>query len=72
MNIKPIEDANSEFNTVYLTSTHKDVQDTPHCQKHGAMNKVSVFKEGGGYWRCCTTEATICRSGCIETKEATL
>jgi len=60
----PIPDNNSNFENVVYKTTVKGVNPTPHCEKHGAMNKVSCFKMGG-YWRCCTTENTICRSGCI-------
>ncbi len=63
MKIQPIEDGNSKFHTVILkndTIDTIDTKETPHCVEHGAMNKVSVFKEGGGYWRCCVWEG-LCR-----------
>lgn len=68
MNIQPIYDNSADFGKVFLSSKDKTLQLTPHCKQHGAMNKVSVFKEGGGYWRCCTTDCTICKAGCIEIK----
>lgn len=68
MTIKPIEDKNTSFNKVFIHTTRTDVNPTPHCRQHGAMNKVSVF-EGGGYWRCCVTDNTICRAGCIQVNE---
>ncbi len=41
---------------------------TPHCKKHGAMNKITKNEDGGGYWRCITavskTTDTVCRAGC--------
>lgn len=58
------------------------VKITPHCKKHGAMNKMNVHEDGGGYWRCIAvvsdgikgkpTEPTsakndcVCRAGCVE------
>jgi len=63
-----INDNNTDFDKVVLKSTNS-CQPTPHCKQHGAMNKVSVF-ENGGYWRCCTTGGDVCRAGCIETKKA--
>lgn len=65
MIIKPIEDT-SNFTDVELKPGILKEKETPHCKKHGAMNKVAVFPEGGGYWRCCTSEGIICRCGCIE------
>lgn len=65
--IKPIQDNNSIFESVILKTDRQNIKETPHCINHGAMNKVSSFKDSkGGYWRCCTTENTVCRSGCIE------
>jgi len=64
MTIKPIEDKNTNFSKVFLHTTN-ELPPTPHCKQHGAMNKVSVY-EGGGYWRCCVTESTTCRAGCIQ------
>lgn len=67
MKIKPIDDNNSNFELVILKSTNQKIQLTPYCKIHGAMNKVSVFKENnGGYWRCNTAEGIICRAGCIQ------
>lgn len=66
MTIIPIEDKNSDFKNVFLHTNYADKNPTPHCKKHGAMNKVSIFKDNGGYWRCCTTDGIICRSGCIQ------
>ena len=64
MNIIPIEDNNSDFESVFL----KD--GLPYCKQHGAMLKVSVFKEhGGGFWRCITGSLKDCRSGCNEIRE---
>lgn len=43
---------------------------TPHCDKHGAMNKMNTLEDGGGYWRCITAVSkqndTLCRAGCCE------
>jgi len=63
MKITPIDDK-TDFESVVLNNT-------PHCTKHGAMNKVSSFEEGGGYWRCITAVAgekseNTCRTGCIQ------
>lgn len=67
MKLIPIDDSNSDFESVEIN------KNSPHCVKHGAMNKVSSFEEGGGYWRCITAVAgdkseNTCRSGCIQTK----
>lgn len=63
MKIAPIKF--SEFELVYIKVT-------PHCKKHGAMNKMNVFEDGGGYWRCISyitkTNNTACRAGCCEIK----
>lgn len=72
MKIKPIEHA--EFHLVQL-------KDTPHCIRHGAMNKITA----DGIWRCISVagykyvnengakgkvhKETICRAGCQEVKE---
>jgi hypothetical protein len=46
---------------------------TPHCKKHGAMNKMNTLEDGGGYWRCLsaitTHNDTACRAGCCEIKK---
>lgn len=68
MNIEPIEHAN--FDLVYIK------QGTPHCNNHGAMNKITK----DGFWRCISVSGyqkiingnavsekhveTVCRSGC--------
>lgn len=45
---------------------------TPHCMRHGAMNKVATHEDGGGIWRCITVvnnnASTVCRKGVIEKK----
>ena len=60
MMIRPIEMANYELVEVK--------NGTPHCKIHGAMNKVSVHEDGGGYWRCITAisdkQEGVCRAGC--------
>ena len=72
MKIKPIEHA--DFYLVQL-------KDTPHCIRHGAMNKITA----DGIWRCISVagyesvnengakgkihKETICRAGCQEIKE---
>lgn len=64
MNIQPIEMAT--FELVVLSN------EIPHCKLHGAMNKVSVHEDGGGYWRCITVisdkKEGVCRAGCVEKK----
>lgn len=43
---------------------------TPYCKKHGAMNKLNILEDGGGYWRCLSyitkDNDTACRAGCIQ------
>ena len=71
MNIIAIEDAN--FDLVEMK------KGTPHCKKHGAMNKITK----DGFWRCITVAGyrvvmvngarglvhreNICRAGCKQT-----
>jgi hypothetical protein len=59
MRIEPIKDGNTDFALVKIKNSY------PHCDKHGAMNKVSVF-EDGGYWRCLQG---LCRAGCNQIAE---
>lgn len=58
------------------------VNGTPHCKKHGAMNKIARHPDGGGIWRCIAVHGyrpvtdgksqgkkeidCICRAGCCE------
>ncbi len=62
MNIEPIN-----FADISLVEIKNG---TPHCSKHGAMNKMNTFEDGGGYWRCVTyvtnQNDTACRAGCCE------
>lgn len=67
MNIVNIDDKNTNFDLVELKSDRPGTVETPHCKIHGAMNKVSVF-EDGGLWRCCTCDGVTCRAGCKEIK----
>lgn len=75
MTITEIQDAN--FGLVELKSTNS-CEPTPHCKKHGAMNKIAK----DGFWRCITVSGfkriingnsvaekhieTVCRAGCYE------
>ena len=62
----PINDNNSRFDLVEIKSEHKNVQPSPHCKIHGAMNVVGIF-ENGKLWRCLTSKALKdCRAGCEE------
>jgi len=74
MKIAPIEDNSTNFTLVELKTDRENTFITPHCKVHGAMNKVSVHNDGGGYWRCCTCDGVICRAGCnqIKTKKLKL
>ena len=64
MTIKPINF--SDFDLVI-------VKGTPHCKKHGAMNKMNKLEDGGGYWRCIgfinDKNDNVCRAGCLEVRE---
>ena len=67
----------ADFSLVELKSTNSN-QPTPHCKKHGAMNKIT----SDGIWRCIsvsgykvsmngnskakTHQETICRAGCAQ------
>lgn len=67
MKISPINFA--DFKLVEV-KTENDCSPTPHCKKHGAMNKMNILEDGGGYWRCITFVTkyndTSCRAGCCE------
>lgn len=62
MIIEPIN-----FAQIELVNIHEG---TPHCTKHGAMNKMTKNEDGGGIWRCLAAVSkqndTACRAGCIE------
>lgn len=64
MKIEPLDLA--DFNLVSLENG------TPHCEKHGAMNKLTRHRDGGGIWRCVVVAGKknecICRAGCLETR----
>lgn len=65
MNIEPIKFADFELVEI--------LNETPHCKKHGAMNKVTKNEDGGGYWRCLSAvtkqNETACRAGCNEKRQ---
>lgn len=69
MNVAPINFA--DFDLVEVKSTN-ECRPTPHCKRHGAMNKMNTLEDGGGYWRCVSfvtnTNDTACRAGCVEIK----
>lgn len=76
MQIESIE--HGEIELVVLRSNNGGGRLTPHCEKHGAMNKITK----DGFWRCLTVTGykpvnngnakggthveTICRAGCKE------
>jgi len=63
MHIESINDKDSRFDLVFIK------EGTPHCNIHGAMNKVNLFN-GGAYWRCiCSVSKKSennCRAGCLQ------
>lgn len=65
MIIKPIgkESGGCDFKLVILADDGHIRRLTPHCKVHRAMNKVSLFEDGGGFWRCLQGQ---CRAGCKE------
>lgn len=79
MNIIPLEIA--DFSLVKVRSTN-ECYPTPHCDNHGAMNKITKHEDGGGIWRCLSVHSItkiqiknsisykendcVCRAGCIE------
>ena len=79
MKISPLELA--DFNLVKVRSTN-ECTPTPHCDRHGAMNKITKHEDGGGIWRCLAVHSItiikngksiskkendcVCRAGCIE------
>lgn len=58
---------------------------SPHCRKHGAMNKISREQNGDGIWRCLSQHGyravregnamgkkyddCVCRAGCMERRQ---
>lgn len=78
--MKVIAIADAEFDLVEVKTTN-ECRPTPHCKKHGAMNKITA----DGIWRCITVSGyrrvnvgnargeehaeTICRAGCFELKD---
>lgn len=81
MKIIPINYA--DFDLVEVKTTN-ECNPTPHCKVHGAMNKMNVLEDGGGYWRCISVVAVtklvngnsiaykendnVCRAGCCEVR----
>lgn len=62
----PIEDNNSNFDLVEIKTTYPNVNKTPHCKIHGAMNCVAVHGNGK-LWRCIqSNQLKDCRAGCEE------
>jgi hypothetical protein len=78
--MKVIHINESDFSLVEVKTTN-ECRPTPHCRKHGAMNKITA----DGIWRCITVSGyqkvktdygstgelhleTICRAGCYEIK----
>jgi hypothetical protein len=59
----------SYFDLVEVITTN-NCKPTPHCKKHGAMNKMNTLEDDGGYWRCVAyvnrDNDTACRAGCCE------
>lgn len=65
----------AEFNLVVVKTTN-DCDPSPHCVKHGAMNRITA----DGFWRCIAVSGytptkdgngkkhkeTICRAGCLD------
>lgn len=76
----------SDFSLVEVKTTN-ECNPTPHCKKHGAMNKITMHEDGGGIWRCLAAHSittikignsiskkendTVCRAGCIQVKQLT-
>lgn len=70
MNIQPINFA--DFDLVIIKGDNT-CRPTPHCKKHGAMNKMNVHEDSGGIWRCISVVTnqteTACRAGCCEIRK---
>jgi hypothetical protein len=82
MIIKEIDAA--DIDLVEIKTTNQ-CNPTPHCKVHGAMNKITVNEDGGGYWRCISVVSVtkvvkgnsigyiqndnVCRSGCCEVRK---
>ena len=79
MRIIPLDLA--DFESVVVKTTNECLP-TPHCIKHGAMNKITRNEDGGGIWRCLSAVSittvrvgnsvskkendTPCRAGCMQ------
>ena len=61
----------SDFELVEVKTTN-ECKPTPHCKKHGAMTKMNLLEDGGGYWRCTgyvtKDNDNACRAGCCEVR----
>ena len=71
----------ADFGLVDVKTTN-DCNPTPHCKKHGAMNKITKHEDGGGIWRCLAVHSItairngnsiskkendcVCRAGCLQ------
>lgn len=85
MKIIPLE--LSDFSLVEVKTTN-ECNPTPHCKKHGAMNKITVHADGGGFWRCLSVHSyrivkfgnsisrkendCACRAGCLQVGQKSL
>lgn len=74
----------SDFSLVEVKTTN-ECRPTPHCKKHGAMNKITAHDDGGGIWRCLSAHSytlikignsvskkendCACRAGCLEVRQ---
>lgn len=77
----PLDMADSTIVTVRTTN---QCAPTPHCNNHGAMNKITRNEDGGGIWRCISVHSItivkvgnsigkkendcVCRAGCMEVR----
>lgn len=73
----------ADFDLVKMRTTN-ECQATPHCNNHGAMNKITLHEDGGGVWRCLAAHSVTkilirksisykqndaaCRAGCLEVR----
>jgi len=66
INYREINDNNSRFDLVQIKTDYDNVQPTPHCKIHRAMNCVAVHANGK-LWRCIQSNLLKdCRAGCEE------
>ncbi len=59
----PLDDLTADFGCMTLKKPRGLRHYSPHCNIHGAMNKVSIHEDKGGFWRCLQGQ---CKTACVQ------